>query len=301
MICTTFWLLIASAALASADNAPPKPTLVFGTTIRIAEAYAIDEGATAGDGCIEAESRLKANSGSNIHLVFDANNGRMKQSNAQLPDSPVATVTNIGKWDHHDSSGHHAPRQWDITNTTDGNVTCVTEALPPVMCPNGNGSHASCLPKFGSWGGLNPFTSIVGMFYPNTSKSSSTPTTDTYQFTHVRETVLANEACRTSTCTMEHCSSCKGSSPCTQCPCDNCMMEVNVTQTYTYTVAKEMQKDGTHQMTRYQWTQGMPFTKSGAVPGVGRDCFIFDWSQGWTADVSDSDFEPPEGAGCSAA
>ena len=50
---------------------------------------------------------------------------------------------------------------------------------------------------------------------------------------------------------------------------------------------------------RYAWTQGIPETKSGATPGVGRDCFIFDWSQDWTADVKDSDFAPPPGMKCS--
>lgn len=56
-------------------------------------------------------------------------------------------------------------------------------------------------------------------------------------------------------------------------------------------------------MLRYQWTQGIPLTKAGAIPpdpktGAGRDCFIFDWEQDWTADVRDSDFEPPPGVNC---
>jgi hypothetical protein len=75
-------------------------------------------------------------------------------------------------------------------------------------------------------------------------------------------------------------------------------MNVNVTRNYTYFVAKEAQPDGTHQMIRFQWTQGIPFTASGATPGVGRDCFIFDWSRDWTSNVSDSDFEPPAGVKC---
>jgi hypothetical protein len=76
-------------------------------------------------------------------------------------------------------------------------------------------------------------------------------------------------------------------------------MALNVTRNYTYTVAKQAQPDGSHQMIRYQWTQAIPLTKGGAIRrDGGRDCFIFDWSQNWTADVRDSDFAPPWGVKC---
>ena len=136
---------------------------------------------------------------------------------------------------------------------------------------------------FGSWGGLNPFTSILGMWYPNTTKlaGSSTQTYDTYQFVDVRPTLLPNDACGTSACNMAHCSNCRGrdGTLCAKCPCDNCIVEANVTRNYTYTVAKKPQKDGTHRLIKYRWTQGIPFKKNGATPGIGRDCFIFDWAQ----------------------
>jgi hypothetical protein len=185
--------------------------------------------------------------------------------------------------------------------TVSGEVSCTTEPLPPVMCPNGT-LPPSCPPNFGSWGGLNPFTSIVGMWFPNTSKleGASTPTFDIYNFVDVRRTLLPADGCGTSACTMEHCSRCNQNEgrACTECPCNNCILEVNVTRNYTYTLAKKTQSDGTRQMIRYQWTQGIPLTKSGATPGVGRDCFIFDWSQNWTANVRDSDFAPPPGVNC---
>lgn len=183
----------------------------------------------------------------------------------------------------------------------DGELSCETEPLPPVLCPNGS-LPPSCPPYFGGWGGLNPFTSVVGMWYPNTSKleGGSTATYDTYNFMDVRPTLLPDDGCGTTACTMQHCSRCNQHEdrPCTKCPCENCVVEVNVTRNYTYTVAKAPQADGSHQMIRYQWTQGIPLTRSGASPGVGRDCFIFDWSQDWTADVQATEFAPPPGLKC---
>ena len=120
------------------------------------------------------------------------------------------------------------------------------------------------------------------------------------QFVDVKRTLLPNDACGTSACNMAHCSNCRGrdGSLCAKCPCDNCIVEVNVTRNYTYTVAKKPQKDGTHRLIKYQWTQGIPFKKNGATPGIGRDCFIFDWAQDWTAEVEDSQFAPPPGLQC---
>ena len=122
------------------------------------------------------------------------------------------------------------------------------------QCPNGT-LPPSCPPAFGGWGALNTFTSVVGMWYPNTSKveGASTPTADTYQFVDVRPTLLPNEGCGTSTCSMDHCSKCNANvgKPCTECPCKNCVMELNVTRNYTYTLAKKVQADGTRQMLRF--------------------------------------------------
>ena len=228
-------------------------------------------------------------------MVFDAHKGRLRQNNARLERTPAQNLTNIGRWDL------PTPQEWDLTEAPGGGVSCATEPLPPVMCANGS-LPPSCPPRFGGWGGLNPFTSIVGMWYPNTSKldGGSTDTYDTYQFEDVKRTLLLNSACGTSACTMKHCSACNKNEgrPCTKCPCKNCVVEANITRNYTYYVAKKPQADGTHPMTRYMWTQSMPFTASGASPGIGRDCFIFDWSQDWTADVRDHDFAPPPGVKC---
>ena len=44
-------MLLSSAVLLEAHQ-PPEPTLTFGTTIRIAEAYSVSPGADNGDGCL---------------------------------------------------------------------------------------------------------------------------------------------------------------------------------------------------------------------------------------------------------
>ena len=43
---------------------------------------------------------------------------------------------------------------------------CTTEPLPPTFCQNGS---RVCPQTFGDFGSLNAFTSILGMFYYNTS------------------------------------------------------------------------------------------------------------------------------------
>lgn len=290
-------LLVTISVVVRGNERPPKPTLAFRTTIRVSEAYANAPGAVDHDGCVLAETNLR--SGTNVAvspIVFDGNRGRIRQTNAELYIRPTENLTSIGRWDI------SVPREWDLTTTSpDGNVTCATEAFDDVICPNGT-LPPSCPPTFGSWYDLNPFTDILGMWYPNTSKTSGGGDVyDTYELVDVRPTLLPNDACgEPDTCTKAKCSTClhRDGTVCTQCPCEGCVMKLNVTRNYTYTVAKRAGEDGTHQLLRYQWTQGIPLTKSGDTPGLGRDCFIFDWSQDWRAGVLDEDFEPPAGIPC---
>lgn len=272
--------------------APPTPTLVFGTTIRVAEAYASSPGAVGGDGCLAAEERLQSGNIPVSKVVFDGEKGRLRQSNIRLEVKPAQNITSIGRWDI------SAPREWDLT-TSDGSVTCNTELLPKVMCPNGT-LPPSCNPSFGTWGALNPFTSVLGMWYPNTTKADELSTSSIYRFIDVKPTLIPNEACGTAACTMRDCSKCVGEDGkvCTKCPCLKCVEKLNITRNYTYTVATKPQADGTHQLIRYQWTQGIPLRRNGSSPGIGRDCFIFDWSQDWTSKVHDNDFAPPPGLKC---
>jgi hypothetical protein len=90
-------------AVAPAADPQPKPTLVFGTTMRITQAFAHSPGAgAAGDGCLAAEEMLLSG-GSAVavsKVVFDAEKGRIRQSNAQLQrGTPTQNVTNIGRWE----------------------------------------------------------------------------------------------------------------------------------------------------------------------------------------------------------
>ena len=271
----------------------PKPRLVFKTSIRIAEAFSESPGATGGDGCIAAEAYLKSGNIAISKVAFDGVKGRLRQNNANLEKKPTQNITNIGRWDL------KKPQEWDLTTVNSNDTICKTELLPPVMCPNGT-LPPSCPPTFGSWGGLNMFTSILGMWYPNTTKLKATPTYDVYQYVDVKETLIPNEGCGTSSCNMKNCGKCidRTGNVCTKCPCENCIVNVNVTRNYTYTVSNKQEKDGSHQLIRYYWTQGIPLTKSGASPGIGRDCFLFDWSQNWSPDVDDNDFAPPKGLTC---
>ena len=285
-------LVGALAAGAEALGGPPPPTLTFKTTIRAAEAYSSSPGTgPQRDGCLAATARLATPIVSNV--AFDGLRGRLSQSNAMLVPTPKANLTSIGRWDL------RVPQEWDLEQVGDGRTTCFTESLPDAICPNGT---KACPPNFGTWGGLNPFTSILGMWYPNTTlvADESTPAYDTYRLVDTRETLIPNDGCGTSSCTMEHCSTCNIDigAPCKKCPCEKCIQKLPITRNYTYHVSKKKSPDGTRGLLRYSWTQGIPLTKEGG-PGFGRDCFIFDWSKGWTTDIKDDDFAPPKDVECS--
>ena len=65
-------MLALAAVTAIAAAAPPKPAMVFGTTIRVAETYASSPGAgEAGDGCLAAEARLRSGNAVVSEVVFD--------------------------------------------------------------------------------------------------------------------------------------------------------------------------------------------------------------------------------------
>ena len=94
---------LALAAAAASAEPQPKPTLVFGTTISVAEAFSDSPGAgAAGDGCLAAEERLLSGGDavSVSKVVFDAEKGRLRQSNAKLQRTPTTqNITNIGRWE----------------------------------------------------------------------------------------------------------------------------------------------------------------------------------------------------------
>lgn len=105
----------------------PAPTLIFGTTIRIAESYSSSPGAVGGDGCIAAEAKLSSG-GSALNavskVVFDGVTGRLRQSNTQLQHTPAVNLTQIGRWDL------RVPTEWDLTTSPTGATTCTSEREP---------------------------------------------------------------------------------------------------------------------------------------------------------------------------
>ena len=196
---TMFTHLLLLVSIAAATVAPPSPTLIFGTTIRVAEAYSTSTGSgPLRDGCLAANARLLANPVIS-DVVFDGVTGRLRQRNAKLARAPTTNMTSIGNWHM------NTPREWDIQSggSGSGKETCFTELLPDSVCPNGT---KACPPTFGTWYGLNAFTSILGMWYPNTTlipEESTGSIYDTYRLVDVQETLISNTGCGTSTCTME--------------------------------------------------------------------------------------------------
>ena len=195
---TMFTHLLLLVSIATATVAPPSPTLIFGTTIRVAEAYSTSTGSgPLRDGCLAANARLLANPVYS-DVVFDGVTGRLRQRNAKLARAPTTNMTSIGNWHM------NTPREWDIQSGSGSRKeTCFTELLPDSVCPNGT---KACPPTFGTWYGLNAFTSILGMWYPNTTlipEESTGSIYDTYRLVDVQETLIPNTGCGTSTCTME--------------------------------------------------------------------------------------------------
>lgn len=136
-ICICILLTIATTEAVT----QPTPTLVFGATVRVAEAYADSPGSgPSRDGCLVAEKRLASPVISRV--VFDAKKGRLRQSNPNLERNPSENITSIGRWDL------KSPREWDLINADSG-VSCYTELIPPAICPNGT---KACPPVFGTLG-----------------------------------------------------------------------------------------------------------------------------------------------------
>ena len=124
----------------------PKPTLRFSAKMRIGEAYGHD-----GDGCVAAEKLVSA-SPVISEIAFDSVKGRLRQSNMRLEKAPKSNVTSIGRWDL------QPPKQWSLTTMDDGTVSCSTAPLQGT---------------FGTWGALDPFTSILGMYLTCSGNQSS--------------------------------------------------------------------------------------------------------------------------------
>lgn len=156
------------------------------------------------------------------------------------------------------------PTEIDIEN-----AWCETEPLPPTFCKNGS---KVCPQTFGNFGfGLNAFTSVLGMWYYNTTLVASTPDAEDWQFEWVKPTRIPLK--------------------------NGTVVTMNVTRNYTYTVSIAPQPDGSRPLLRYQWTQSIPLQP--ALP-IHRDCFVFDYTTAYKAGPIDAArWKAPAGVTCS--
>jgi hypothetical protein len=253
---TNSWLTKMLIYLAHAVLAIARPdlTLQFVAEMHDAQGYG-----HSGDGCLLAEAALKDASSHAVSTVwFDAPGKRLAQTNPGLgrPD-PEPGRTVVGLYDE------DPPTELDLEQKTYG-THCFTEPFPPTFCANGS---QVCPPTFGHFGhDLSAFTSIMGMYYLNTSLLESTATADVWQWEYVNPTLMPNGS------------------------------HINVTRNYTYTVSKTPAVDGTRPLLRFQWTQSIPLLP--ALP-VHRDCFIFDYSANYTAGAIDpARWHAPPGVTC---
>ena len=233
----------------------PTPTLQFQTTMHVAQGFGHD-----GDGCLIAAARLRSEP-TVSRVWFDAPGKRLAQTNLELvrPDTQP-NLTFVGLF------ASNPPTEIDINNAR-GQVECQTEPLPPGICRNGS---RACAPTFGGWGSLNAFTSVLGMYYLNTSFLAHASDADLWQWEWVKPTLIKLK--------------------------NGSVVTLNVTRNFTYWVSRRQLADGTRPLMRYQWTQSIPLRP--ALP-VHRDCFIFDYSTGYVpGPIDPARWRAPPGITC---
>ena len=257
----------------------------------------------SGDGCIAAELALRQ-APVVSQVWFDAPGQRLAQKNVGLAHvDPRPNTTFIGRYDlsppteivvtltDHNRNHHNHNNNDDVNNNQksdnyynnngnyyNNNITqrpsssvyasvassCTTQPFSPVICRNGS---RACPPTFGHWGELNgPFSSVLGMFYENTTLLKRTAHSQIWQWEWTNPTLMPNGT------------------------------YINVTRNYTYTLGREPDKDGRVALHRFQWTQSIPLQP--ALP-VHRDCFIFDYTTSYKrGPLPASHFEAPHGVKC---
>lgn len=251
---SAFMALVLTPVATVAHPQPPL-ALQFETVMHAGQGYGHN-----GDGCLLAQQELKANPVIS-HIWFDKPGSRLAQTNVQLrhPD-PQPNLTFIGLFDE------KPPTEIDIDDDA-GKIRCETEPLPPTFCKNGS---RVCPQTFGDFGSLNAFTSVLGMWYYNTSffKKSSAEEVWQFEWTKLTRIPLKNGT----------------------------IVAKNVTRNYTYTLDAAQRPDGTRPLRRFQWTQSIPLEP--ALP-IHRDCFIFDYTTGYKAGPIDpARWKAPSGVVC---
>ena len=230
----------------------------FSATMRVSESDQAPGGG-AGDGCILAR---KLSDPVKSQVWFDAASKRLAQVNANLEHQPIKALTVVTRLDL------SPPLSYELEPFFNSTV-CYKEKLGPGYCPNGT---MGCPPTFGHFGDYaTPFTSVLGMYYLNTSFLELDATTgdEKWRWTSVQPTLMPNGT------------------------------TVNITRNYTYYVAppapmaeKSAQPRPLH---RFEWTQGLP---NAGDPSF-RFCAVFDYTQDYRAGAPDiSHFGPPSSDMC---
>ena len=249
-------IYILITTLTATQSAPTRPNILtqFTTQLRAASGYG-----HSGDGCILANAQLQKNP-TIKHLSFDAPAQKIAQTNPnwyKIDPNPKLTI--IG-----DFSSLPTPTETDI-DASEMPIKCYTESI--------NGT-------FGTWGELfTPFTSVLGMFYLNTTLLSQNQMVDNvlvdkWQWTSIEINVPINV--------------------------NNSISYHNITRNYTYDVAKTSYINSndieTYPLLRFTWTQSIPLQP--ALP-IHRDCFVFDFTKDYVpGPVDPSKFLPPKNITC---
>ena len=230
------WLL---ATLALAPRTQPAMQLQFSATMRVSQTDQ-GPGGGPGDGCILAR---KLTDPIYSRLAFDAPAQRVAQSNINLERHPTKDLTVVQLYNL------TTPMTLELEpffNTT----ICYEKPLPPGA-------------SFGTWGSLNTFTGVLGMWYLKTSfLGKDDGGADMWQWMDVEPTLMPN-----------------GST-------------VNITRNYTYHLAAGPEPRA---LRRFEWTQGLP---NGGDHSF-RFCNVFDYTQDYHGGAPDaSAFGPPPGTRC---
>ena len=159
----------------------------------------------------------------------------------------------------------------------------VCYSLPITTYCKGDFQNHSCAPSWTDYTTTLPFTDDYERYVNTTFLDEDVEaSTERYQWTAVQHTLLPNGTVP---------AGCKPGTPGCK---DGPIVHVNITRNYTFTVGKTpVDEDGRRPLLRYEWTQGMPFTKA-----FERDCFVFDYSLDYSpgaAAVPPEKFEPPGG------
>ena len=275
------WLVAASLLAlvhgsSAAEDQRQRPALAqqFTAFERTADGYADSPGAVDGDGCVAAVAMLSHDDPAVAtgRVWWDGEAKRMATINGALSRKVLKNTTVVDRLDLDPAVSLDLEPFFNET-------VCYSKPLTG-NCP-GNFENHSCAPTFSAFTEYLPFADNYER-YVNATFLDEDATSERWQWIAVQHTMLPNGTSPPG---------CKMGSPGCK---DGPIAHVNITRNYTFTIGKvAVDADGRRPMLRYWWTQSMPFRTR-----AERDCFVFDYSLGYTSGpsaVPQSVFEPPGG------